>query len=317
MLLQAIGAEPPARSRGTGDPPYRGPIGRRPVTPVRADVLALIACAICRGPLAEAAGALRCPAGHAFDVARHGYASVLAGDAPAGGDTAPMVAAREALLGAGHFGPLVDAVTGAAVAAAEGVPGAVVEVGAGPGGQLAEVLERMPERVGLAVDRSAAACRRAARAHPRMGAVVADVWRGIPVRNGAAALVLDVFAPRNGPEMRRVLHPDGALVVASPTPRHLTELVGPLRLLEVDPRKAERIDATLGPGWRRETAVEVEWAMSLLRGDVERLVLMGPSAWHAEPDELAARIAGLPDPVGVTGSVSVTTYRREARSPLD
>jgi len=276
---------------------------------MRPDVAALLACPLCDEALAIAGRALRCPAGHAFDLARQGYASLLAGDAPPGGDASAMVAARAAFLAAGHYAPLAEAVTEAAVAAAEGVAGAVVEVGAGPGGQLAMVLDRLPERIGLAVDRSAAACRRAARAHPRMGAVVADVWRGIPVREGAAAVMIDVFAPRNGPEMRRVLHPDGALLVAFPTPRHLAELVRPLGLLEVDRRKEERIAAALGPGWRRESAVAVEWTMTLPHGDVGRLVAMGPSAWRAAPKELADRIAGLPDPVRVTGSVRVATGR--------
>jgi 23S rRNA (guanine745-N1)-methyltransferase len=276
---------------------------------MRQEVVALVACAICGGPLASARGALRCPAGHAFDLARQGYAGLVAGDAPPGGDTAAMVAAREAFLAAGHYAPLAEAVAAAAVAAADGVPGAVVEVGAGPGGQLAMVLDRLPDRIGLAVDRSAAACRRAARAHPRMGAAMADVWRGIPVRDGAAAVVIDVFAPRNGPEMRRVLDPDGALVVASPTPRHLAELVGPLGLLTVDAEKEARIEAALGPGWRRETAVEVEARLALPHADVERLVAMGPSAWHARAEELTERIAALPDPVRATLSATVATYR--------
>jgi 23S rRNA (guanine745-N1)-methyltransferase len=220
-----------------------------------------------------------------------------------------MVAAREAFLAAGHYAPLAEAVAAAAVAAAEGVPGAVVEVGAGPGGQLAMVLDRSPGRIGVAVDRSAAACRRAARAHPRMGAVVADVWRGIPVRDGAAAVVIDAFAPRNGPEMRRVLHPDGALVLASPTPRHLAELVRPLGLLEVDARKEERIEAALGPGWRREAAVEVEARLALPHAHVGLLVAMGPNAWHARAEELAGRIATLPEPARATLSATVATYR--------
>ncbi|MDX6556281.1 MAG: rRNA (guanine745-N1)-methyltransferase [Miltoncostaeaceae bacterium] len=279
------------------------------MTPVTAHVVALVACAICGGPLAEAGGTLRCPAGHAFDVARQGYASLLPGDAPPGGDTAAMVAAREAFLSAGHYAPLAEAVAAAAVAASNGVPGAVVEVGAGPGAQLAMVLDRLPDRIGLAVDRSAAACRRAARAHPRMGAVVADVWRGIPVRDDAAAVVIDVFAPRNGAEMRRILHAGGALVVASPTPRHLAELVEPLGLLEVDDRKEERIEAALGSGWRREAAVEVEARLALPHADVELLVAMGPSAWHARGDEMAERIRALPDPAPTTLSATVATYR--------
>jgi 23S rRNA (guanine745-N1)-methyltransferase len=280
---------------------------------MREELVALLACPLCGAGLTASGAALRCPAGHAFDLARQGYASLLAGDAPPGGDTAAMVAAREAFLAAGHYAPLAEAVTEAAVAGAQGVPGAVVEIGAGPGGQLAMVLDRLPDRIGLAVDRSAPACRRAARAHPRMGAVVADAWRGIPVRDGAAAVVIDVFAPRNGPEMRRVLHPDGALVVASPTPRHLAELVGPLGLLEVDPRKEERIAAALGPGWHRASAVEVDWRLTLPHADVRRLVAMGPSAWHARPEELAERIAALPDPVPATLSAIVATHRAAHR----
>ena len=119
-----------------------------------------------------------------------------------------MVAAREAFLAAGHFDPVIAAVTAAAERAlAAASAGGVVELGAGTGVQLADVLDRHPERVGLAIDRSRPAARRAARAHPRLGAVVCDVWRGLPVRSGAAALVLNAFAPRNGPEIARVLHP--------------------------------------------------------------------------------------------------------------
>src|SRR5205085_2362216 len=77
----------------------------------------------------------------------------------------------------------------------------------------------------------------AARAHPRALAVVADAWRRLPVRNGVLDRVLVTFAPRNGPETARVLRPDGRLVVVTPAPDHLRELVGALGLLRVDPDK--------------------------------------------------------------------------------
>ncbi|MDF1543430.1 MAG: hypothetical protein P1P71_10015, partial [Anaerosomatales bacterium] len=74
-----------------------------------ADVIGCLACPHCGGALAlaEAGRTMRCDAGHSFDIARQGYASLLAGDAHTGtADTAEMVAAREAFLSAGHYEPL-------------------------------------------------------------------------------------------------------------------------------------------------------------------------------------------------------------------
>ena len=128
-----------------------------------------------------------------------------------GGDTAAMVQARADFLAAGHFAGLAaevadTAAEALAAAAADGAgAGCVVESGAGTGYYLARVLDALPGRVGIALDRSRYALRRAARAHERIGAVACDVWRRLPVTATAAALALDVFAPRNGAELRRIL----------------------------------------------------------------------------------------------------------------
>jgi 23S rRNA (guanine745-N1)-methyltransferase len=265
----------------------------------------MLACPVCGAGLAREDGTLRCPAGHAFDVARQGYVNL----APAGrlprGDTAAMVAAREAFLAEGHFDPLADALAGLPLPA-----GDVVDLGAGTGWWLARVLDAAPARAGVALDSSAFALRRAARAHPRIeAAALCDAWRGLPLVSGAAGVVLSVFAPRNGPEIARVLAPGGALVVVAPTPRHLGELVEPLGLLSVDADKAARIDASLSPHLVSNGASkEIETVMSLSHADVRALVGMGPSAFHVAPAELAARVAALPSPVAVTASVTVTSY---------
>ena len=87
-----------------------------------ADIVDLLHCPVCGDALRETGGALRCAAGHSFDIARQGYVNLV----PAPGDTAAMVTAREAFLGAGHldFVPL----------AAHGV---VVDAGSGPAHHLA------------------------------------------------------------------------------------------------------------------------------------------------------------------------------------
>ncbi|MFC1414262.1 methyltransferase domain-containing protein [Streptacidiphilus sp. N1-12] len=275
------------------------------------DIVEYLACPHCGLGLttAQDGRALRCATRHSFDVARQGYASLLPGDAHTGtGDTAAMVAAREAFLGAGHYAPIVAALAAAAPAGAGA--DCVVDLGAGTGHYLAAVLDALPKAHGIALDISKFALRRAARAHPRAGAVVCDAWRPLPLRDGAADLVLNVFAPRNGPEIRRVLRPGGTLLVVSPTPRHLAELVGDLGLLGVDDRKEQRLAATLGPYLESAGSSEHSFPMLLDHAAVRTVVGMGPSAWHTDPDALAERMAALPDPVPVTASVTLTAFTR-------
>jgi 23S rRNA (guanine745-N1)-methyltransferase len=274
---------------------------------VLADVLDYLHCPHCEAELALDGAVVRCNAGHSFDVARQGYVSLLAGAPRAGsGDSAQMVAAREAFLGAGHFEPLAETL----VQAAEGCgDGCLLDLGAGIGWQLARVLDSQPERQGIAIDVSRPALQRAARAHPRIGAVGCDIWGALPVRSAAAGLVLNVFAPRNGEEMARVLSPDGLLVVLTPTPRHLGELTGPLGLLSVDTRKPERLERELGPGLELRSSEQHEWRMSLGPGELEALVMMGPSGFHADREELRARISALPEPVEVLASVTLSVWR--------
>jgi 23S rRNA (guanine745-N1)-methyltransferase len=184
-----------------------------------------------------------------------------------------MVRARQEFLAGGHFAPisaaLVAAAMAAAAAAADEAASAgpdrarhvarpaneetgrsdrpcVVDVGAGTAFYLAAVLSSLPGYAGLALDASKHALRVAARAHPRIGAVGCDAWHRLPVADGAAALVLDVFAPRDGAELRRILRPDGHLLVVTPQADHLAELTGPLQLLRVDDRKSQRLAGTLG-----------------------------------------------------------------------
>jgi len=212
--------------------------------------------------------------GHAFDIARQGYVD-LSGGHRVVGDSASMVAAREAFLGAGHFDVIAEAVR---TAAGEG-DGCVVEVGAGTGYYLDRA---RAGRDGVALDSSRYAARRAARAG--LGAVVCDVWRPWPLRDAVAAAVLCVFAPRNASEMRRVLAPGGVIVVVTPTPRHLAELVRPLGLVRVDERKPERLSAALGEPVRER---EIEAELDLSRDDVAALIAMGPNAHHVDAQWVA------------------------------
>jgi len=269
-----------------------------------------VRCPVCGLPLALEERTLRCRLGHAVDVARQGYANLVVGGRTHPGDTAAMVAARDAFLGAGHYAPVAQAVADA-LSGGTLPPGPVVDVGGGTGWYLAQVLDRLPAaagvREGLCLDSSTAALRRAARVHPRVAALGVDVWQGLPLADGCAAAVLSVFAPRNPAEVARVLAPGGRWVVVTPRPEHLREVVGPLGMLSVDERKDDRLAAGLAD-FTRTASTDLRREVELDRADVRALVGMGPSAHHVQEADLDARLAGLPAVLAVTVAVRVSVY---------
>lgn len=271
--------------------------------------LAALRCPVCEGALRLDVAQTRCPNKHSFDVARQGYLNLTTGGTQARtADTAAMVAARQSFLGAGHYRRIADELT--RVLAEHDAPdrnGLVVDLGGGTGYYLAAVLDALPDRIGVCVDLSAPALRRAARAHPRVAAVAADVWGRLPLADGAASSVLNVFAPRDADEIERVLSPGGTLVVATPESAHLQELIEPLGLLTVDPRKADRLTET----FRRFQPIDrvlVSEQLRLAHRDIENLVGMGPSAAHVDAPEMADRIGRLTDPTAVTVAVHIAIY---------
>jgi 23S rRNA (guanine745-N1)-methyltransferase len=265
--------------------------------------LAVLACPVCLAPFTRADAVLTCAAGHAFDVARQGYAALATG-ATVPGDTAPMVRDRVAFLAGGHF----DAI--AAAVAASTPPGArwVADLASGPGTYLAAVLDALPEARGIAVDVSSAAARAAAGVHPRAAAATADLRRRVPLATGSVDAALVVFGPRDGAELDRVLAADGAVVVVVPEPEHLEELRAPFGTLGVAPDKERRLAERMRP-LRLLDQQDVRTNRELPPEDVARAVLMGPSGHHLDAEQVRAEAARL-EPLPVTVAVRVARFGR-------
>jgi 23S rRNA (guanine745-N1)-methyltransferase len=274
--------------------------------PPLATIARLLACPECGGAVAGQDRSLRCLRGHSFDIAKQGYVSLLTGaSTKMTGDTADMLDARAAFQGERHFAPIAAAAV-AAIAAGP-PPQSILEIGAGTGYYLAAALDAAPGAHGIALDVSKPAARRSARAHPRAASILADAWRGLPLRDAALTHVLSVFAPRNPDEVARVLAPDGAFVVVIPTVRHLSELIEPLGMVSVDAAKDDRLAESLSGRFTRQTHTRVEYPMLLGHRDITNVAAMGPSAFHST-EQRADRIAALPDTVEVTASVTISTY---------
>ncbi|MFD7506378.1 putative RNA methyltransferase [Streptomyces sp. NPDC059850] len=273
-------------------------------------VVRALACPHCGAALTQRERALLCSAGHTFDLAKQGYVNLLPGATKHSADTREMVDARADFLAAGHYAPIADALVALARrTAGPEVSGCVVDIGGGTGYYHARVMDAFPDAGGVLLDISKFAARRAAKAHPRIGAAVADAWQELPLQDGAASLVLNTFAPRNGPELRRILAPGGALLVVTARPGHLQELIDALGLLSVDDRKESRLTDQLAPYFTVAGTERLTRTMTLDHQALAQLVAMGPNAWHHDPEDVRARIRELPDPCPVTLSVTLTAYR--------
>lgn len=255
--------------------------------------------------------------GHSFDVAKQGYVTLAAG---AGlkhkGDDMDMVNARETYLAMGHFAPFVEAVTGAvqdaldSASLAESTPASLLEVGAGTGYYLAHTLDSIAEARGVGLDISPHAAKHLAKCHPRVGAVVADVWERLPLRDESVDAISVVFAPRNPAEFQRVLAPGGQVIVLTPGAGHLDELREPLGILGVEEGKVERMYEQ-AEGFLEQAAdpVDISFPIELDKASVAAQVGMSPSARHISAGELAERMAALPPTLTVTARARLDRLR--------
>lgn len=266
--------------------------------------LEILECPLCREALERDDGGVRCEAGHHFDVARQGYASLRGGASTATGDTVAMVEARERVQASGAHDAIAAAIADAVPADARWL----VDLGGGTGWHASRALDARPGLRGVVLDASVPALRRAARAHERLAAVASDVWKGIPVQDASVDVALRVFAPgggeRGAAELERILAPGARVVIVVPEADHHRELVETLGLLRVPAGKAEEAAASI-PGARVLSTTRVSAVRELERDEVLDLVMMGPNAFHHERAALADRLAERPEPVAVTIAVSV------------
>lgn len=255
--------------------------------------------------------------GHSYDVARQGYVTLAGGKGlNHDGDSPEMVQSREAFLSQGYFAPFVEAVTEAVedvleASAPDVAEPVILEVGAGTGYYLSHTLDTVEGSRGIGLDISVPAAKHLAKSHPRVGAVVADVWERIPLIDGSAHAITVIFAPRNPAEFRRVLVDGGEAVILTADQGHLDELREPLGILGVEEGKLERmLEQAQGYLEPVGDAELIEFPMQLEREAIAAQVGMSPSARHVDPATLRERVATLPERLEVTARAQLIRLRK-------
>jgi 23S rRNA (guanine745-N1)-methyltransferase len=189
---------------------------------------AILICPVrgCGAPLVRGERALRCPAGHSFDLARSGYCNLLQPQerhSAHPGDTKEAVSARRRIQEAGLGAPLIEALLMRIRSLALPPGAAVLDAGCGEGSLLAAICARLPLE-GWGADISTPAIDAAARRHKTPRWIVANADRTLPFAAASFDLVLAITARKNPPEFHRLLAPNGRLLVAIEAEDDLIEL---------------------------------------------------------------------------------------------
>ena len=187
----------------------------------------MLTCTVrgCQLPLRRETRRMVCSNGHSFDIARSGYINLLQPQdrrSRKPGDTAAVVAARRRIHDFGLTAPFLDGIFALTQVQQHDV---VLDVGCGEGfyvGSLAKVTRCAAHGVDLAIPAADAAAKR----YPQIEWIVANADRHIPYAGQTFSLVLSITGRLNAAEIRRVLKPDGRLLVAVPAPEDLIELRG-------------------------------------------------------------------------------------------
>ncbi len=239
-----------------------------------------------------------CGSGHSFDRAREGYVNLLPGGRLKGrpkGDDEAMVRARREVFDAGLYAPILEHVASVAAGRA---PTTILDAGCGEGGYLAAGVNSTGAD-GWGIDISKAAVKLAARRHRDHHYAVASSF-ALPFADATFDIVLNVFAPRDFEEMRRVLVPGGVAVVVTPGPDHLRELKQQL----YDDPVPHRPDAAMP----NDAVGEVALTFRLRLTDPamrSALLRMTPYWWTASAVERETVETALID---VTVDVRISTY---------
>lgn len=261
---------------------------------------AIFLCPICDQPLDEGPRSFVCPHGHAFDRARSGYVNLH----PSArlGDTREMLQARRAFLERGFFQPIAVAVNDQvvehlhALRTANQLRGDEVIVDAGCGeGYYLERLAGRPRETGtfahvrlVGIDASKDGVRMTASRLRGQPCAVMDIAHGLHLRRGSAAVLLNVFAPRNPGAFAETLMPGGLCLVVIPRAEHMQELRALLPLLEIPATKHAGLVQQFAPHLTLVRSQDLDGVVELDAEAVREWVRMGPNAWHLTPEQVSA-----------------------------
>lgn len=272
-------------------------------------------CPHCKGSLSlveKGCASLVCDGAkkHCFDLSSSGYVNFALPSQSGGGDSPEAVKAREEFLALGLYAPIREAVYQSAVEYGKG--GLLVDAGCGEG----YYSQRMSESFYVfGADISKSAVNTAAKRAKREGAnkvfySVASVFE-LPIKDGSASVVTNIFAPCAEVEYNRILADDGVLVAAYAGEDHL---LGLKEILYDSVRKnQERADMPVDMERVAERRVSFDIELDGSE-NIKRLFSMTPYYWRTSSED-AQKLYEL-DHLKTKVDVIVAVYKKRGGKEL-
>ncbi len=243
-------------------------------------------CPFCKKSLKNELNSLICENNHCFDKAKEGYVHLLPSNkmhSRIPGDTKEMVNARREFLTAGYYKIFSDKLNELVL---ENVSGDCHIVDAGCGeGYYTENIYNYLKSSGAETDMSGfdiskSAVRLASKKNKNIEYAVASIF-DIPIADGHADVVTNIFAPIVEKEFLRILKSGGVLIVAVPGEYHLWEM----KTLVYDEPYKNEVKHTEYDGFEFVKRVPVEGDIELNDNrQIQNLFSMTPYYWKTGID---------------------------------
>ncbi|MDE6019624.1 MAG: methyltransferase domain-containing protein [Ruminococcus sp.] len=188
--------------------------------------MSIWSCPVCGENLLKREKSLVCKKNHSFDYARSGYVNLLPVSrkkTKLPGDNALMINARRSFLSRDFYKPMSDSLCNV-VDTFMPYGGVLFDAGCGEGYYTKNVYQSLSDSDKNAeiygVDISKYAADAAAKSCRTAKFAVGSVFH-IPVIDNSCDVLMSLFAPYCGDEFRRVLKPNGKMILVIPGRRHL------------------------------------------------------------------------------------------------
>lgn len=254
--------------------------------------MTLFQCPVCQQLLVADEQRYICENNHSFDRAREGYVNLLLANQKKSknpGDSREMIQSRAAFLSAGHYAPLASAMV-AAIGTYHESPSSLLDIGCGEGYYLNACQQTYADTLTCyGMDISKEAAKLAARQSDALQIAVASV-ANIPVQSNCVDVLLNVFSPRNLPEMARIATDDALLLCITPAEGHLQELRQ--RIYDTVYPYQSLADDAFAPYFSLVDVVDVRYSLALESGkDITHLLQMTPFYWHISQETQRALLS--------------------------
>ena len=184
-------------------------------------ILHLLRCPLCGGAFSLKEKSLVCEKRHTYDIARQGYVNFVPGQKEMFYKK-ELFESRAKVFEAGVYQNVIRRVSAAVDHFVKKENPVLLDAGCGEGYYTKNVChQRTMTRIGFDLSRDAV--RLAARGERTAHFFAADL-RSIPLRDGMADVLLDIFTPANYAEFARVLSPEGVVIKLAPRSGYLHEL---------------------------------------------------------------------------------------------